>query len=58
MVVRQERSHGRYLHKAKLLLTFSVFEASVRVEGSVIHDQNFKSTASISRAPRGKVNAA
>ena len=58
MVVRQERSHGKYLHKAKLLLTFSGFEASVRVEGLVIHSHNFKSTTSISRAPRGKVNAA
>ena len=57
MVVGQKRSHGKYLHKAKLLLTFSVFEASV-VEGSVIHGHKSRSAASISRAPRGKVNVA
>lgn len=47
MIVGEERSHGKYLHKAKFLFAFSVFEASVLVEGVSIDSRTEKSSASI-----------
>jgi hypothetical protein len=57
VVVEEERSHGKYLHKAKFLFAFSVFEASVIVEGVSVDSRAAKSSASISVVQSGKVNA-